>query len=367
MHAELRGKLLIDFEGVDGSGKHTQATILNRTINDHGAKSHCISFPNYDSQSSYLVKKFLNGDYEKALNTSVGYWSYYDESPVDNSLSHIKMICNLYTMDQFDTWNSPYGENKIIPKDEYLANRAIITDRFWLSNVIYQSVRLFMEMINSPNSMNADRLAKVFADIYRGNSGYAKPIVINDFSSVSYPNFHYLFSDDVLLYTFRNIRVSSASWMGPIIHNYYPNEKSVSGPHSTLAVFKYCVNSIAEYIVSQVRQADLYYPNLCFNLFFQDYALGRSLLMNREGEKDMNESSMTYMSLVNYLSPFVLKYLSEIIRKEKYSLFHNMSYKVVNIPCMDEKSKIRSMEDIANNIRNIALTYFTLKEDIDYE
>ena len=89
--------------------------------------------------------------------------------------------------------------------------------------------------------------------------------------------------------------------------------------------------------------------------------------MNREGEKDVNESSMTYMSLVNYLSPFVLKYLSEIIRKEKYSLFHNTSYKVVNIPCMDEKSKIRSMDDIANNIRNIALTYFTLKEDIDYE
>lgn len=89
--------------------------------------------------------------------------------------------------------------------------------------------------------------------------------------------------------------------------------------------------------------------------------------MNREGEKDTNESSMTYMSLVNYLSPFVLKYLSEIIRKEKHFLFHNMSYKVVNIPCMDENSKIRSMEDIANNIRNIAFTYFTLKEDIDYE
>lgn len=58
------GKLVI-IEGTDGSGKQTQSQLLNERLCNEGIKVKKISFPDYDSPSSSLVKMYLNGDLGK--------------------------------------------------------------------------------------------------------------------------------------------------------------------------------------------------------------------------------------------------------------------------------------------------------------
>ena len=54
--------MIIEIEGVDGCGKHTQAKKLYEHLTAKGYKCKLISFPNYESGSSTPVKMYLNGD-----------------------------------------------------------------------------------------------------------------------------------------------------------------------------------------------------------------------------------------------------------------------------------------------------------------
>ena len=57
-----KGKLIV-LEGLDGSGKGTQAKLLAKhlTVTDHLVRE--ITFPDYDSDSSALVKMYLAGQF----------------------------------------------------------------------------------------------------------------------------------------------------------------------------------------------------------------------------------------------------------------------------------------------------------------
>ena len=56
-----RGKLIV-FEGIDGSGKTTQSTMLLKHLQSKKIPSAYISFPRYeDSMWAQMVKKFLSG------------------------------------------------------------------------------------------------------------------------------------------------------------------------------------------------------------------------------------------------------------------------------------------------------------------
>ena len=54
------GKLII-FEGLDGSGKGTQTKLTADRLRQRGADLRQITFPNYESNSSALVKMYLAG------------------------------------------------------------------------------------------------------------------------------------------------------------------------------------------------------------------------------------------------------------------------------------------------------------------
>jgi dTMP kinase len=54
---------LIALEGIDGSGKATQAALLAKQLRREGLKVRSISFPQYGRKSSALVKKYLNGGF----------------------------------------------------------------------------------------------------------------------------------------------------------------------------------------------------------------------------------------------------------------------------------------------------------------
>ena len=58
----MNGKLIV-LEGIDGSGKATQSGILEDNLIKRGKDVMHISFPDYGSPSSALVKMYLNGDF----------------------------------------------------------------------------------------------------------------------------------------------------------------------------------------------------------------------------------------------------------------------------------------------------------------
>ena len=54
------GQLII-FEGLDGSGKGTQTKLTAQRLKKQGRDLRQITFPDYDSESSALVKMYLSG------------------------------------------------------------------------------------------------------------------------------------------------------------------------------------------------------------------------------------------------------------------------------------------------------------------
>lgn len=56
-------KTLLAIEGLDGSGKATQAKLLAKTLAQEGIAVREVSFPDYGSDSSALVKMYLSGQF----------------------------------------------------------------------------------------------------------------------------------------------------------------------------------------------------------------------------------------------------------------------------------------------------------------
>ena len=54
------GQLII-FEGLDGSGKGTQTKLTAQRLQEQGKDLRQVTFPNYESDSSALVKMYLSG------------------------------------------------------------------------------------------------------------------------------------------------------------------------------------------------------------------------------------------------------------------------------------------------------------------
>lgn len=106
----MKGKFIV-IDGMDGTGKHTQSELLYKKFKDNNDKVHLVSFPNYDNESSYFVKKWLNNEYN------------YIDNPYLTSL--------FYSIDRGITY---YKELK----DLYDNGYTIIADRYFISNVLYQ-------------------------------------------------------------------------------------------------------------------------------------------------------------------------------------------------------------------------------------
>lgn len=58
------GRFIV-IDGLDGSGKETQAELLKEKIEKDGKKVRMISFPDYNNVSSCFVKMYLNGELGK--------------------------------------------------------------------------------------------------------------------------------------------------------------------------------------------------------------------------------------------------------------------------------------------------------------
>ena len=62
----MKGKIIV-IDGMDGTGKATQSKLLYEDLKNRGIKVKLFSFPNYDSDSSYFVTKYLKEGYTMSL------------------------------------------------------------------------------------------------------------------------------------------------------------------------------------------------------------------------------------------------------------------------------------------------------------
>lgn len=111
----MKGKLIV-IEGLDGSGKSTQIEYLKNKLS--GRNVHQIKLPDYDSDSSALVKMYLRGDFGKKPEDVNAY-----------------AASAFYAVDRFANYKMKW-------KEFYDNGEIIISDRYTTSNAYHQATKV---------------------------------------------------------------------------------------------------------------------------------------------------------------------------------------------------------------------------------
>ena len=114
---EKKGKLFV-IDGTDGSGKQTQFEKLRERLSKEGIEHKVVSFPNYDSPSSSLVKMYLAGDFGEDAKTISPY-----------------IASTFYAADRYATYQTQY-------KDYYENGGIILADRYTTANMVHQAGKI---------------------------------------------------------------------------------------------------------------------------------------------------------------------------------------------------------------------------------
>ena len=110
--------IFIDLEGLDGSGKTTQTELVCKRLKADGIDYRQIKLPDYESDSSILVRKYLAGDFGKNANDVNAYAASV-----------------LYAADRFASYTEKWGE-------DYRSGKLIFADRYTPANALYQMTKL---------------------------------------------------------------------------------------------------------------------------------------------------------------------------------------------------------------------------------
>ena len=113
----MSGKLIV-IDGLDGSGKSTQAKRLYDVLNAAGKRVKLISFPDYEQPSSALVRMYLSGAFS------------------DNADDvHAYAASRFYAVDRYASFIQFW-------RDFYHAGGTVIATRYVSSNAIHQMGKL---------------------------------------------------------------------------------------------------------------------------------------------------------------------------------------------------------------------------------
>ena len=113
----MKGKLFI-IEGGDGSGKATQTRLLTEHLQRDGYDVKSVSYPDYDSDSSALVKMYLHGDFGSDADAVNPY-----------------AASAFFAVDRFASYQMKW-------KAFYEQGGIVIADRYTTSNMLYQMIKI---------------------------------------------------------------------------------------------------------------------------------------------------------------------------------------------------------------------------------
>ena len=111
------GKLFV-IDGTDGSGKQTQFNKLQEKLKEEGIDYKVVSFPNYESPSSSLVKMYLSGEFGKNAKEISPY-----------------IASTFYAADRYATFKTGY-------KEYYDNGGIILADRYTTANMVHQAGKI---------------------------------------------------------------------------------------------------------------------------------------------------------------------------------------------------------------------------------
>ena len=111
------GKLIV-IEGLDGSGKSTQLDILCKNLKNHGYDNRRVSFPDYGSDSSALVKMYLAGK--------------FGTKPSDVNAYAASLF---YAVDRYASYKTDWG-------GYYAEGGIVVSGRYTTSNAIHQTSKM---------------------------------------------------------------------------------------------------------------------------------------------------------------------------------------------------------------------------------
>ena len=113
----MAGKLIV-IEGLDGSGKATQTKLLCDALLSNKIDVKKVSFPDYNSDSSALVKMYLDGQFGSDPDDVNAY-----------------AASSFYAVDRYASYKTGWGAF-------YDAGGIVIADRYTTSNAIHQCSKL---------------------------------------------------------------------------------------------------------------------------------------------------------------------------------------------------------------------------------
>lgn len=109
---------LFVIDGTDGSGKQTQLEQLEKRLIKENIEYKKVSFPNYDSPSSALVKMYLSGEFGENAK---------DVSPY--------IASTFYAADRYATYKTKL-------EDYYNNGGIILADRYTTANMVHQAGKI---------------------------------------------------------------------------------------------------------------------------------------------------------------------------------------------------------------------------------
>ncbi|AFM42017.1 thymidylate kinase [Desulfosporosinus acidiphilus SJ4] len=113
----MKGKLIV-IEAGDGSGKATQTKLLFDRLNAESYNIKKIEFPDYESDSSALIKMYLKGEFGR---------NPADVNPYAAS--------TFYSVDRYASYKKEW-------EDFYLSGGIILADRYTTSNMVHQAAKI---------------------------------------------------------------------------------------------------------------------------------------------------------------------------------------------------------------------------------
>lgn len=117
----MKGKLIIIESGSDASGKATQTKKLYERLLEDGYNVRKVEYPNYDGESSALVKMYLRGDFGSK------------PSDVDPYIAS-----TFYAADRYASFKTEW--------EEFYNNGGIVlADRYTTSNMVHQASKMDKE------------------------------------------------------------------------------------------------------------------------------------------------------------------------------------------------------------------------------